>query len=73
MVFADLLTGHTYRVLSTFRAKENDRDNLEMPEDVVQTFSAEPLSKEELDALHERYKFQQDELTQAGLEVVILD
>src|SRR5216684_6728625 len=65
-IFADLLTGDTYQVLSIFKAKENDRDNLDMPEDAVQTFSTKPLSKEQLHALRERYKFEPDEQLRPG-------
>ncbi|MGA8502389.1 MAG: hypothetical protein WB683_12635 [Candidatus Sulfotelmatobacter sp.] len=73
MIFADLLTGNTYQVLSIFKAKENDRDNLDMPEDVVQTFSIKPLSKEQLDALRERHKFQPDEQLGPGEVLAILE
>jgi hypothetical protein len=73
MIFADLLTGDTYQVLSIFKAKENDRDNLDMPEDVVQTFSTKPLSKEQLNALRERHKFQPDEQLRPGEVFAILD
>ena len=38
MIFVDLHTGDTYKVFSIYKAKENDRDNLEMPDDVVQRF-----------------------------------
>ena len=46
--FANLRTGETYRVLAVFKARENDRHNSMMPEDVVQTWSASHLSEQEL-------------------------
>ncbi len=61
MIFVDLLTGDTYRVFSICKANGKDRDNLGMPEDVVQTFSAKPLSEEQLGALREKLGFQVDE------------
>src|ERR1700722_17034925 len=73
MVFVDLLNGRAYRVHSIFKAKENDRFHTAMPEDVVQTFPARPLTDEELAALRERYKFQPDELTGPSEEFAILD
>jgi hypothetical protein len=72
MIFADLMTGDTYQVLSIFEANENDRDNLNMPEDIVQTFLTKPLSKEQLDALRERYKFQPNDQLRPGEAFAIL-
>jgi hypothetical protein len=73
MIFVDLLSGKAYRVHSIFKAKENDRFYSAMPEDVVQTFPARPLTDEELTALRERYKFQLDQSTGPGEEFAILD
>jgi|SRR5271169_1146317 len=73
MTFVDLLNGKTYKVLSVQKAKENDRDNLQMPEDVVQTLSAGSLSVEELATLRAKYKFQPDEQLTPGGELAILD
>jgi hypothetical protein len=57
MVFADLLTGSTYRVHSIYIAKELDRVTTSMPEDVVQTFDATRLAETELLDLRDRFKF----------------
>jgi hypothetical protein len=73
MIFVDLLNGKAYRVHSIFKAKENDRFHSAMPEDVVQTFPARPLTDNELTALRERYKFQPDQNTGPGEEFAILD
>jgi hypothetical protein len=73
MIFVDLVNGKSYRVHSIFKAKENDRFHPAMPEDVVQTFAAKPLTDGELIALRERYKFQPDQGTGPGLEFAILD
>src|ERR1700746_3820872 len=58
MVFADLLTGKTYRVHSIYNAKEHDRITKSMPEDVVQTFDAKELGEKELLALRKKLKFE---------------
>jgi hypothetical protein len=73
MIFVDLLSGRAYRVHSIFKAKENDRFHPAMPENVVQTFAARPLTEEELTKLRERYKFQPDQNTRPGEEFAILD
>jgi hypothetical protein len=44
-----------------------------MPEDVVQTFPARPLTDEELTDLREEYKFQPNQDTGPGEEFAILD
>jgi hypothetical protein len=60
MAFASLKTGATYRVVSIGKAKENDRDNDQMPEDVVQTFSGRQLTEETLSALREQCKWEEN-------------
>ena len=58
-LFADLRTGETYRVLAVFKARENDRHNSMMPEDVVQTFPAKQLSEQELADLRRQCKWEE--------------
>jgi hypothetical protein len=72
MVFADLLTGKTYRVHSLYKAKEHDRITTSMPEDVVQTFDAKSLAEKELLELRQRFKFDVSESLKPEEEFAIL-
>jgi hypothetical protein len=72
MVFADLLTGKTYRVHSLYKAKEHDRITKSMPEDVVQTFDAKELGEKELLALRKKLKFEVNDSLNPEEEFAIL-
>jgi hypothetical protein len=56
-VFVDLRNGDAHRVFSVHKAKDNDRDNADMPEDVVQTFLIKALSEKELESLRQECKY----------------
>jgi hypothetical protein len=73
MIFVDLLTGNAHRVHSLYKAKENDRDNAEMPEDVVQTFPVQVLTEEQLVALRKKYNFEVDESLAPDAQFAILE
>lgn len=56
MMFVNLETGKRFKVFSVDKAKENDRHNTDMPEDVVQTFDAGVLTEQQLAELRKRYE-----------------
>jgi hypothetical protein len=56
-IFVNLRTGEAHRVFAIFTANENDRERSDLPEDVVQTFPADPLSQEQLEILRRQCEF----------------
>jgi hypothetical protein len=72
MRFVDLLTGNAYLVLSIHKAKENDRHNLEMPGDVVQTISAGSLPLAQLESMREKCKIKVGENLKPRREFAVL-
>lgn len=73
MIFADLLNGKAYRVHSVFKAKEHDRFVEQMPDDVVQTFTAGTLSEDDLTALRKKHKYEVQEGYEPNADFALLE
>ena len=71
-IFVDLQNGKAYRVHHVGKAKDLDRKVSQMPDEVVQTFSAGTISEENLTALRVKHKYEPEGL-EPNFDFAILD